>query len=83
MSLAYLAGSLAAILLLAWLAKRLGYGDAPELDEATARRIARDQFMGDRFDRVEIAGGRARLLGPDGPVVVQPVGIRFVATRDA
>lgn len=83
MNWAYLAGSLVAIVALAWLARRLGYGAPPPLDEATARQVARDQFMGERFDRVEFADGRARLLGPDGPVIVQPVGIRFVARRDA
>lgn len=83
MNWAYLAGSLAAILALAWLARRLGYGTPPALDEATARQVARDQFMGERFDLVELGDGRAHLLGPDGPVTVQTVGIRFVATRDA
>lgn len=83
MSLAYFAGSLAAIFALAWLAAKLGYGTPPALDEVTARQVARDQFLGDRFDRVEIAGDSVRLIGPDGPVTVRPVGIRFVATRDA
>lgn len=58
------AGSLFAILLVAWLVKRLGLGQEPRLDsEASARRAAEDALAG--FNPAEIAldyEGRSALL---------------------
>ena len=76
------AGSLVAVLFVAWLVGRLGLGAAAPLDETTARRIAQDTFIGHRFGAVALdASGRAALVeGADGSVMlVRAHGDKWVA----
>lgn len=58
-----LAGSLLAVLFVAWLVGRLGLGQGAPLDEVAARRIAEDTFIGHRFGAVALdRDGRAALV---------------------
>ena len=58
-----LAGSLAAVLVVAWLVGRLGLGRPAPLDEAAARRAAEETFIGHRFGAVALdRDGRAALV---------------------
>jgi hypothetical protein len=63
MSWISLAGSLAAVLVVAWLVGRLGLGQGTPLDEAAARRLAEEVFVGHRFTRAALdRDGRAALV---------------------
>jgi len=77
-------GSLIAVLFVAWLVGRLGLGTVAPLDEAAARRVAEDVFIGHRFCAVALdASGRAALLeATDGSVVlVRAHGDKWVARQ--
>jgi hypothetical protein len=63
MSWVSLAGSVLAVLLVAWLVGGLGLGQGGPLDEPTARRIAEETFIGHRFGAVALdRDGRAALV---------------------
>ena len=62
-----LGGSLAAVLVVAWLVGRLGLGRETPLDETTARRIAEETFIGHRFGAVALdRDGRSALVEGSG-----------------
>ena len=77
-----LAGSLAAVFIVAWLVRGLGLGRAAPLDEAGARRIADETFIGHRFGAVALdRDGRAALVeGSAGEIALVRVhGDKWVA----
>ena len=77
-----LAGSLAAVLVVAWLVGRLGLGGGAPLDEAAARRTAEETFIGHRFGAVALdRDGRAALVeGASGEIaLVRAHGDKWVA----
>lgn len=77
------AGSLAAILLLAWLARRLGLGGDPRLrDPEEARRLASEALCGFEADELVLdrAGIGALLRDPTGRIMLlRRHGIHWVA----
>lgn len=82
MSWISLAGSLAAVLFVAWLVGRLGLGGARPLDEPTARQLVEATFVGRRFGAVRLdRDGRGALVeGLDGTAaLVRPHGDKWVA----
>jgi hypothetical protein len=77
-----LAGSLAAVFVVAGLVKLLGLGRGGALDEATARQVAGDIYIGHRFTSAIVAAdGRAALVeGSEGEIaLVRPHGDKWVA----
>lgn len=77
-----LAGSVLAVLFVAWLVGKLGLGRGAPLDEAIARRIAEETFIGHRFGAVALdRDGRAALIeGAAGEIVlVRAHGDKWVA----
>lgn len=77
-----LAGSLAAVLVVAGLVKLLGLGRGSALDEATACQVAADIYIGHRFASAVVAGdGRTALVeGSAGEIaLVRPHGDKWVA----
>lgn len=82
MSWLSLAGSLAAVFLVAWLVGRLGLGRAAPLDEAGARQAAEQAFIGHHFGAVALdRDGRAALVAAaDGAVaLIRSHGDKWVA----
>lgn len=82
MSWISLAGSLAAVFVVAWLVGRLGLGRPAPLDEGGARRAAEETFIGHRFGAVALdRDGRAALAeGADGAIaLVRGHGDKWVA----
>ena len=77
-----LAGSLVAVLFVAWLVGKLGLGRAAPLDEPGARQLAEATFVGHRFGAVLLDrdGHGALVEGDDGTaVLVRPHGDKWVA----
>lgn len=77
-----LAGSLAAVFVVAWLVGKLGLGRAAPLDEAAARKVAEATFIGHRFGAVALdRDGRGALVeGADGVIaLVRAHGDKWVA----
>lgn len=77
-----LAGSLAAVFVVAWLVGRLGLGRAAPLDETSARRTVEETFIGHRFGAVALdRDGRAALVeGAGGEIaLVRAHGDKWVA----
>lgn len=84
MSWTLLVGSLAGVLLLAWLAKLLGLGDAELADEAEAMRIAEAELPGFHAVSADLAEDRksATVSGADGTSLkLRQHGAHFVATH--
>jgi hypothetical protein len=80
-NLALLGGSLAAVLFVAWLVRRLGLGAPTPLDEAGARRVAEETFIGQRFGAVLLdRKGTAALVDGRGAIaLVRAHGDKWVA----
>jgi hypothetical protein len=83
MSWAVLAGSLAAVLALAGIARLLGLGVASPLTEAQACRIAADRAIGFIPVRAIIGdeGSTALVLGDDAAVAIRQHGMGMVVAR--
>jgi hypothetical protein len=83
MSWSQLAGSLVAILVLAWIARLLKLGESRISDEETAARMAEELLDGfvAREALVSTDGSAALVRGNDGIVVLKRHGARVAARR--
>jgi hypothetical protein len=78
-----LGGSLAAVLLLAWIARLLKLGESRIADEGTARRMAEEALSGfvARAALVGTNGAAALVLGTDGIALLKRHGAKVAVRR--